>query len=160
MALHKDLTGAELHEPKGIDTATIGTVYVATGTGTGTWADLHSGDLTLNKYTLCAKMDDVSAAGNHVYFFIPQKSKIVSLSAVLANGITTANSVLTIYVNGVAYTDTLSINYAGSTAGSPFNMNAATANVLNPGVVVEVRTDGASDTTAPAFIQLGLQAIE
>lgn len=35
---HNALTGTELHEPKGIATATLGDVYVANGSGSGTWS--------------------------------------------------------------------------------------------------------------------------
>lgn len=34
---HKDLTGAALHEPKGVDAAGSGTVYTADGAGSGNW---------------------------------------------------------------------------------------------------------------------------
>ena len=37
MAEHNTLTGASLHEPKGASTATVGQIYVATGTGSGVW---------------------------------------------------------------------------------------------------------------------------
>lgn len=37
MSVHKDLTGADLHEPKGADTATSGKVYVSDGAGSGAW---------------------------------------------------------------------------------------------------------------------------
>lgn len=37
MSVHKDLTGADLHEPKGADTATSGKVYVSDGAGSGVW---------------------------------------------------------------------------------------------------------------------------
>jgi len=37
MALHRNLTGADLHEPKGADTALAGQIYVANGTGGGSW---------------------------------------------------------------------------------------------------------------------------
>ena len=40
MSLHKDLTGADLHEPKGIDSAASGDVYVADGAGSGVWGAL------------------------------------------------------------------------------------------------------------------------
>lgn len=40
MALHKDLTGADLHEPKGVSTASSGQVYVADGSGSGSWTTL------------------------------------------------------------------------------------------------------------------------
>lgn len=40
MALHKDATGADLHEPKGISAASSGEVYVADGAGSGVWEEL------------------------------------------------------------------------------------------------------------------------
>lgn len=40
--VHKNLTGADLHEPKGADTALSGYVYVANGTGSGVWTDATS----------------------------------------------------------------------------------------------------------------------
>lgn len=39
---HSVLTGAALHEPKGIATATSGTVYVADGAGTGAWSSVSA----------------------------------------------------------------------------------------------------------------------
>lgn len=40
MVLHKDLTGAHLHEPKGVDAASSGKVYVSDGAGSGVWTSL------------------------------------------------------------------------------------------------------------------------
>lgn len=42
MSVHKDLTGADLHEPKGADTATSGKVYVSDGAGSGVWTAASS----------------------------------------------------------------------------------------------------------------------
>ncbi len=42
MSVHKDLTGADLHEPKGADTATSGKVYVSDGAGSGVWTTASS----------------------------------------------------------------------------------------------------------------------
>lgn len=39
---HSTLTGTELHEPKGVSTALLGTVYRATGGGSGTWSKVNS----------------------------------------------------------------------------------------------------------------------
>ncbi len=41
MALHRNLTGADLHEPKGVASAAAGTVYVANGSGSGSWQTLE-----------------------------------------------------------------------------------------------------------------------
>lgn len=37
MPEHNTLTGADLHEPKGVAAATSGQIYVANGSGSGTW---------------------------------------------------------------------------------------------------------------------------
>lgn len=40
--LHSTLTGADLHEPKGVESAPAGTVYVANGTGSGSWLSTYA----------------------------------------------------------------------------------------------------------------------
>lgn len=42
---HKDIPEAQLHEPKGISTATSKQVYVASGAGTGVWQKVKSDNL-------------------------------------------------------------------------------------------------------------------
>lgn len=41
-SVHKNLTGSDLHEPKGADTALVGTVYVSDGAGSGSWQSASS----------------------------------------------------------------------------------------------------------------------
>ncbi len=43
---HSVLTGVEIHEPKGADAATLGTVYVADGAGSGSWSSIATSSLT------------------------------------------------------------------------------------------------------------------
>lgn len=43
---HASLTGSELHEPKGADTAPLGTVYVANGAGSGSWSSIGTSAFT------------------------------------------------------------------------------------------------------------------
>jgi microcystin-dependent protein len=40
MTAHKDMSGADLHEPKGIGEASSGQVYQADGSGSGSWVSL------------------------------------------------------------------------------------------------------------------------
>lgn len=51
MPLHRDLTGTELHEPKGVESALSGTVYVANGSGSGSWTNLGGNRVTLTTLT-------------------------------------------------------------------------------------------------------------
>lgn len=41
---HKNLTGAELHEPKGVSTALAGQIYVSDGSGSGAWTTIEEVD--------------------------------------------------------------------------------------------------------------------
>jgi hypothetical protein len=50
MAEHKDLTGADLHEPKGIATASDGQSYMADGLGSGSW--VYTGDTVHGEMTV------------------------------------------------------------------------------------------------------------
>lgn len=43
---HASLTGSEIHEPKGIASATAGTVYVSNGSGSGSWSDVGTASFT------------------------------------------------------------------------------------------------------------------
>lgn len=43
---HASLTGSELHEPKGIGSAALGTVYVANGAGSGSWNSISTSSFT------------------------------------------------------------------------------------------------------------------
>ena len=42
---HKDIVDAQRHEPKGISTAVASTIYVANGTGSGTWRKIDATEI-------------------------------------------------------------------------------------------------------------------
>jgi len=46
---HNLITGSNLHEPKGVSSATNGTMYVASGSGSGAWEKLTTTSLVLPK---------------------------------------------------------------------------------------------------------------
>ena len=158
MAQHKDLTGAELHEPKGADSATAGSVYVADGAGSGSWLARYSDIIALNQYWLTEDMADISAPNNHVYFYVPVQSEIVSLAAILDGTIAGANAIMSIYINGVLFAETLTMPFAGSTSGTLAATSFTTANTIPPGSVIEVRSDGGSTNTVKASVTIGLRA--
>lgn len=158
MALHKDLTGSELHEPKGVAGAGAGTVYVANGTGSGAWQPRYSGLYNTNLITLCGHLDDVSAPNSHYRFVAPVKCELASLVAILDAAINTADSVVSVYINNVLFADTLTVTAAGSSTGSTFSRAFTTTNTLNAGTSIEIRSDGASSGVALTFLQLTLRA--
>lgn len=63
MSVHSTLTGADLHEPKGADSASIDTVYVANGAGTGVWKKLDSNQVTPSTFVTPAVLANILATG-------------------------------------------------------------------------------------------------
>ncbi len=159
MALHKDLTGAELHEPKGAASAASGTVYVANGSGSGSWTSIYSGVFNLNMYWMQGTISDISTVSSRAYFYVPVDSEIFELAAIINTALTTADATLSIYINGVLFADTLSVEQSGSFAGQLHRTDITTSNSIAAGSVVEVRSNGASDTVSIANVSLGLRAI-
>ncbi len=159
MALHKDLTGDELHESKGVAEATAGTVYVANGAGSGAWVSVYNGIYNLNQYWMPGEISDVSTPSSRTFIYVPVDSEMFELAAILGAPITTANSVLSIYINGVLFADTLTLVQAGSATGQLQRTNLNTANSIANGSVIEIRSNGASDSVSTASVFLGLRAI-
>lgn len=71
---HKSLTGSDLHEPKGVELAAPGQVYVSDGSGSGSWqtidvqAAFSTGDVKLTYKTIpdtgWLMMSDTTSIGN------------------------------------------------------------------------------------------------
>lgn len=158
MSLHKDLTGAELHEPKGADEAAADTVYVADGEGSGEWAPLYDGILTLNKHWLHGDIPDIGIANAKTFIYVPYTAKLFEIAAIIDAPLTTANAVLSIYINSVLFADTLTLTQAGSFAGQLKRAAISTSPSIPAGSVIEIRSDGGPDSVVPTTVILGLQA--
>jgi hypothetical protein len=146
MAHHKDLTGTDLHEPKGVATASSGQVYVANGSGSGAWTDRPSVG-----YALTRAIADVSTPGD-VYVSVPFAGTIAFITGVLEAGTTVADSLVTFKINGVSVdTSTLTVT-SGSAAGAQFNSTPTGHNAVVAGDVIKITTDGGSTSTAPFIV--------
>lgn len=68
MALHASLTGANLHEPKGVAAASANTVYVANGAASGAWTSFTTWLATALAATVAeiARVADVSTRNINV----------------------------------------------------------------------------------------------
>lgn len=154
MALHKDLTGTDLHESKGAASATAGQVYIANGLGSGVWTSKNGDVLNANTYSLNGTIDDIGTAGSSCFFYVQQKSQMTKLSCVIYAALLTANAVLSIYINGVLFADSLSVPFTGSSTGGNASVAIATANTINAGSVVEIRSDGGPSNVAKAAVSL------
>lgn len=158
MTEHRLLTGASLHEPKGVESATAGQVYVADGSGSGVWTDKDATNLALNRFSLSGIVPDVSEASSF-YATVPTKSVLTKLFYVLSGTITVANSVVTIYKNGIAQTPTVTIPFTGSGAGIGNSVNISPNIAFNEGDIIRVASDGASTSSQMLSVSLSFTAV-
>lgn len=159
MAEHRLLTGADLHEPKGADTAVSGQVYVANGSGSGSWIDRFNGILNLNKSSLTLAIPNISTPDSTGYVVVPSKSSLTALSVVLYGTITGANDTLTLLKNGIAQAQTVTVNATGSGPGVVTSATINPAISFNAGDTLAVRSNGASDGDFAANVTLSLTAV-
>jgi hypothetical protein len=155
MAEHATLTGANLHEPKGVAAAASGAVYVADGAGSGAWTIA----LTVNRLTLTGKIADVSTA-DELFIPVPLDCQIIKAYCTIKNAITVANTILTLKIGGVAVTNgTITLTQAASAAGSTFSCTPTAANTAAAGQAIQISCDGGSTTAAEGVVTLLLKTV-
>lgn len=136
--LHSTITGSENHEPKGVESAAVGTSYVATGSGSGTWTKDKASDTTVLDAAnvlvatnvedalyeiyqadnlIEGRFDNVSAAST-LLMPIPFSCTISSITFILAGAITVANDVITVTRSDGAAMGTATIVQSGSAEGT------------------------------------------
>jgi len=155
---HRLLTGASLHEPKGVETASAGQVYVSDGFGSGSWVSRNDGNFTLNRFVLQGLIPDVSETTSF-YDTVTTKASLSKVYLTLGGTITGAPSVLTIYKNNIAQTPTLSVPFLGSGAGVSVSYNISPALIFNEGDIIRVGSDGGSTGSQNVAVSLSFTAI-
>lgn len=106
-----------------------------------------------NWYHLSGQLADVSAA-SQVNFVVPRAGFLRKVTTSLGAAITGANSTITVTVDGVAASPTITITQSGSAEG---DIDSAEYYIgVREGAEIEVATDGASSTTAVLAISLTL----
>lgn len=148
MPLHSALTGADLHEPKGVAAAGAGEVYLSNGAGSGSWV--------VPPYTITGVIDDVSTA-SLIYLPIPYAGTVTKVVTVLAGSLTTANSTVTVRNAAGTSMGTLTITQAGSAAGDIDVLTPVSNNTVTNDSRISVETDGASDTVRKLFVTVYIQ---
>mgnify|MGYP003134312780 FL=1 len=143
---HSTLTGSDLHEPKGTAAANTGEVYIANGSGSGTWTAHH------NRCVLTTRIDDISTASS-AWVVTPVAGTISKIYSVISGAITSGAAVLTAEIGGTAVTNgVLTVAVSGSAAGIVDSATPSAANTVTAGSAIEIVTDGGSTNTVSAVI--------
>lgn len=147
MAHHKDLTGTDLHEPKGVASASSGQVYVANGSGSGAWSALP-----VSYYTVSRTITNVSSASTF-YVGIPVAGTIVKCTGVLDASLSAGSDATVSFKIGGVSVDTSNLDVvAASTAGSVFTSTPSGHNTVAVGNQLAIATDGLSTGSAALHV--------
>ena len=151
---HRDLTGNALHEPKSIETATNGAVYVANGSGSGTWTDIIATVANANLVPITVRIPDISTAGS-VFVVSPFTGVVTDVHVVIHGALAAADSTITAKIATVPITGVaITCAYSGSAAGAVFSGTASALNTITSGQAIEIITDGGSTNTVSADVTI------
>lgn len=160
MPLHKDLTGTDLHEPKGASTASLGTVYVSDGAGSGVWVKIGSGSIdatsvkNLNKIQLLVRVPDI-ANPQTVVVPVTQNCTLTNATSCITAAIAGGNAILTLSRAGAATIGTITIDATGSGEGIVDTVTTPTNNTFTAVSYLKIVCDGGPTSgTSDAYVIL------
>lgn len=174
---HSVLAGVEIHEPKGTDTAALGTVYVADGAGSGSWSsiatssltgmiadhigpavpsgwlELDGSDINTTTYSNLYNVMSIQLSGSRINGspVVTGISSTANMRAgyyVFASGIASGTTILSVdSVNQITLSANASITINGTMAVSPWFLNTGTIRLPNVTSVGRFRRSRTSSTT-------------
>lgn len=140
---HSTLTDPYLHEPKGVASASTGKVYVANGSGSGTWTAKES----LVELSLEGYIENISTA-NTVYVPIPFAGTVMKVVTVLEAAIGSSDATITVKNAAAASMGTITVTQSGSAAGDVDTLSPSSNNTVAADSFITITTDGASVNSA------------
>lgn len=145
MAEHSDLTGADLHEPKGAASANAGEVYVGNGIGSGAWRGLED--------VLTVDLENIDTATSW-WVVAPNDGTIVGLYTVI-HSVITSNNNISLELAGVPVTGgSVTLTAAGSAAGDVDTATITAANIVTQGQAIEIISDGLAGNACRCTVTL------
>lgn len=150
MVAHSTLTGAELHEPKGVASATENTVYVADGLGSGAWG--YQDCLCYGAMRFVEIGEEFNIAATTTYYPVIGNNLVTPgtlwVEGQTGTGITfgdSGNERLIVNTAG-DYMIVLTLSFTGLTAASTWGMTAAINGTVPSNAAVGNSTVGINDT--------------
>lgn len=150
---HASLTGSDLHEPKGADTASANQVYVADGAGSGTWQKITPSQVSSRTEVVVVHLSDISTAKS-IYIPFLSAATITKVITVIDGAIATADATLTVYNSAGASMGNIVIAYSGSAAGDIDTLDSPANNSVVEDDFIRIATDGASTNSINATIMI------
>lgn len=153
---HASLTGANLHENKGVSGASDNTVATASS-GATVWQKVNKNMMdstsvkNTNTLSVQTHIMDISAASSG-WVAVPLACKVIKIY-ITVDGAVDADTVVTAKIGGASVTGgATTLTASGSAAGSSFNATPSAANTLTAGQAIEFAGDGGASTARIATI--------
>jgi len=147
---HSSLTGADLHEPKGVETANSEDVYVADGSGSGAWKG--------QSLLLDLKLTDISGSFDR-YVPIPVACKVVQITTALSAAISGSDLVLTVKNAAAASMGTITVTQSGSAAGDIDTLTPTSNNTFAANTALEIEGDGGPSSHVDLDVTILLERV-
>ena len=148
---HSSLTDPYLHEPKGVAAASVGKVYVANGSGSGTWQDHRRSVFTVH-FTI------ISSAQN-IYVPIPFAGTVSRVTSVLAGAISGGDVTVTVKNSASASMGTLTITQSGSASGDVDTLNPSSNNTATDNDYLLVQSNGGASSHVDFIISIVVEHV-
>ena len=130
---HSSLTGADLHEPKGVETANSEDVYVADGSGSGAWKG--------QSLLLDLKLTDISGSFDR-YVPIPVACKVLHITTAISDAVSGSDLVLTVKNAAGSSMGTITVTQSGSAAGDIDTLTPSSNNTFAANTALEIEGNG------------------
>ena len=138
---HSTLTGSDLHEPKGVASASTGQVYIANGSGSGAWTAHH------NTCVLTVQLANISAASS-CYVATPIAGTITKIYSVISAAITGGDAIITSKLGSTALTNGAITIANGSGIAAIDNCTPTANHTVTVGQAITLTSDGGSTNTS------------
>jgi len=145
---HSTLTGSDLHEPKGAASASANKVYVANGTGSGSWTPLT--------FSFNTHIEDISTATD-VYIPIPYAGSITKITTATSGAVSTSDLVLTFYDSSSNSMGSITVTSSGSAAGDVDTLSPASNNTVTANDYIRVNGDGGPSAHTSLWINIVME---
>lgn len=157
MVAHKDLTGSDLHENKGANTATVYSVLKADGAGASFFEKIKLVNFdaeikTVNQRVVTARLTAIITAGS-ILLPVIETCTLNSITFVQDAVLGTANVTITAYKNSSAMSPTATIATTG-VKGTIVTLNPVTNNTFVAGDYIEIASGGGGTGTVNLSIIL------
>lgn len=132
---HNAITEANLHETKGVSTATTGK-FLKASAGVGSWA--------FQEYTMSLDIDNLDTVADY-YLNAPYAGTLSKIYTVIDGAILTADKDITASIGGVAVTNgVVTIAFTGAAAGDTDSATPSAANTVTAGQAIKFAATGAT----------------